>query len=75
MNCLICKTGIMKSGHTVVVLTRGESTVIFKSVPALVCDDCGEYYLDEATTTDICDRAEQAFSSGQEVAISSYAVA
>ena len=70
MNCVVCKTGMMKTGYTTVVLTREKSTVIFKGVPALVCDDCGEYFLDEATTVDVYDRAELAFSSGQEVAIS-----
>jgi hypothetical protein len=38
-------------------------------------DEAREYYLDEATTVDVYDRAELAFSSGQEVAISTFAVA
>ena len=75
MNCFVCKTGRMKPGNATVVLTKDRSTAIFKDVPALICDDCGEYYLDEATTADIYDRADRAFSSGQEVAISTFAVA
>ena len=47
MKCPICKFGEMKDGFTQVVLTRENATVIFRNVPAKICDDCGEYYLDE----------------------------
>ena len=43
MKCPICKFGEMKAGLTQVVLTRGNATVIFRNVPAQICDDCGEY--------------------------------
>ena len=72
MKCPICKFGEMQAGVTQVVLTRGNATVIFRNVPALVCDDCGEYYLDDEIAQDIYSRAEQCFSSGQEVAIMEY---
>ena len=68
----ICKFGEMKKGHTQVVLTRNNATLIFRNVPALICDDCGEYYLDEQTAQDIYNRAENCFSLGQEVAIIEY---
>ncbi len=72
MKCPICKFGEMKAGLTQVVLTRGNATVIFRNVPAQICDDCGEYYLDEETAQDIYNRADNCFSSGQEVAIIEY---
>lgn len=72
MKCPICKFGEMKEGFTQVVLTRGNATVIFRNVPASICDDCGEYYLDEETAQDIYARADSCFSSGQEVAIIEY---
>lgn len=72
MKCPICKFGEMKDGVTQVVLTRGKATVIFRNVPARICDDCGEYYLDEATAKDIYGRADYCFTSGQEVAIIEY---
>lgn len=75
MTCVICKMGKMKEGCAQVVLTRGDSTVIFKNVPALVCDDCGEYVLDEETTAEIYKRAEMFFSLSQEVSIVNYAKA
>lgn len=75
MTCPVCKTGMMKPGRTTVVLTKGKATAVFKEVPASVCDDCGEYWLDEETSVDLYERAEQVFASGQEVAIYSFAVA
>lgn len=48
MNCVICKTGTTATGRVTVTLERGETVVIVKDVPAQVCEDCGEYYLDEA---------------------------
>lgn len=75
MNCPLCKMGMMKPGYTTVVLNRGDATVIFKHVPALVCDDCGEYFLDEITTKEIYQRADTSFESGQEISIATFAVA
>jgi YgiT-type zinc finger domain-containing protein len=75
MTCLICKTGVMKDGFTNVVLSKGSATVVFKNVPARICDDCGEYWLDEAVADDLYRRSNQMFESGQELAVSSFAVA
>ncbi len=75
MTCPLCKMGMMKPGRTTVVLTKNEATVIFKHVPAIICDDCGDYFLDEQTATDVYNRAQQVFSSGQELAISTFEVA
>lgn len=72
MNCPICKFGEMNDGFTQVVLTRKTSTVIFRNVPAKICDNCGEYYLDEQTAAELYKRAENCFALGQEVAIFEY---
>lgn len=72
MKCPICKLGKMQDGFTQVVLTRRNATVIFRNVPARICDDCGEYYLDEQIAQDLYNRADNCFTSGQEVAIVDY---
>lgn len=72
MLCPICKFGNMKDGFTQVVFTRGKTTIIFKNVPAKICDDCGEYFLDEQISQDIYTQAENCISSGQEIAIIEY---
>jgi YgiT-type zinc finger domain-containing protein len=69
MFCALCKTGIMKPGQTTVTLIRGETTVIIKEVPSLVCDDCGEYWLDMNTSKAVYKIAEEAVKNGTEVEI------
>lgn len=48
-------------------LHRDESTIIFKHVPADVCNNCGEYYLDEEVTELLLKKAEDAVKKGAEV--------
>jgi len=69
MKCVICKQGETRHGVVTVPLQRGDNTVIFKNVPADVCRNCGEYYLDETTTQDLLERAEQAVSRGAEIEV------
>lgn len=50
MKCVICRTGDTTEGVANVTLNRGETTVLIKDVPAQICDNCGEYYLDNEVT-------------------------
>jgi len=69
MTCVICKSGAYKEGLTTVVLTKDDSVVIIKRVPALVCDQCGEYILSSEITKTVLDMAEEAYSKGTEVEV------
>jgi len=73
MMCLICKNGSINLGKTTVMLQRNECTIIFKNVPADICDNCGEYYLKEEVAGQILQRAEEAVKKGTEVEILRYA--
>ncbi len=73
MNCLICKQGQTKPGHTSVTMQRGACTVIFKDVPADICENCTEYYLSETVTRELLRRAEVAAKNGAELEILAYA--
>ncbi len=73
MKCVICKNGDTSSGRVNVVLQRNECTIIFKDVPADVCENCGEYYLNEDVTNEILVRSETAIKNGAEVEILRYA--
>ncbi len=73
MKCVICKHGETFPGLTTVTLNRDEAIVVFKSVPANVCQNCGEYYLSDEITGILLNRAEMAISSGSEVEIQRYA--
>jgi YgiT-type zinc finger domain-containing protein len=73
MECVICKQGATHPGEVTVTLTRDESTIIVKRVPADVCENCGEYYLSEAVTAKLLDQAAKALENGAEVEITRFA--
>ena len=73
MTCLFCKQGQTHPGRVTTVLERGETMVIFKDVPAEVCENCGEYYLSESVTGELLERAERAIENGAEVEILRFA--
>ncbi|MBL8134031.1 MAG: type II toxin-antitoxin system MqsA family antitoxin [Anaerolineae bacterium] len=75
MNCLICKVGETQPGTVTVTLERGATTLVLKSVPAQVCNNCGEAYLDESTTTQIMDTAAAALDAGVQVEIRTFQAA
>ena len=73
MNCVICKTGDTRPGTVTVTLQRGETTVLIKDVPADVCRNCGEYYLDDAVARKVYAQAEDAADRHAEIEILCYA--
>jgi YgiT-type zinc finger domain-containing protein len=66
MKCVFCKQGETGPGLATVTLQRGESTIIFKQVPAEVCSNCEEYYLSQDIAERLLSRAEEAVKNGAE---------
>ena len=64
MKCTICKHGETHAGETTVTLERNESVIVFKSVPAQICNNCGEYYLSESTSAALLMQANEAINNG-----------
>jgi YgiT-type zinc finger domain-containing protein len=75
MMCPICRQGETQPGTTTVTLERGALTFVAKHVPALVCADCGEEYVDAATTEQVLRMAEEAAASGVQVDIRAFRAA
>lgn len=75
MKCVICKHGETRPGKTTVTLERGGATLVVKSVPAEVCDNCGEAYVDEQVTHQLVEVAEQALCAGIQVDVRDFAAA
>ncbi|MEW6139268.1 MAG: type II toxin-antitoxin system MqsA family antitoxin [Thermodesulfobacteriota bacterium] len=73
MMCVLCRHGETLPGRVTVSLQRGETTVIIKGVPAQVCENCGEYYLDEEITEQVLSMAEDAVKKNVEVEILRFA--
>jgi YgiT-type zinc finger domain-containing protein len=70
--CPICKHGSLAPGFVSVTLERGPLTLVVKLVPARVCDNCGEQYLDEATSARLLHEAEAAAAAGTQVEVRRY---
>ena len=72
MKCVICKQGETNPGKTTVTLERNGMTLVFKGVPASVCSNCGEEYVDEKITSQLLKTAEEAAKAGVQVDIREY---
>ena len=69
MKCVICKNGDTNPGTVTVTLQRQDTTLIIKNVPAEVCNNCEEYYLDENITERLTAQGDKAVKEGAEVEI------
>jgi len=70
MKCQICKHGSTHKGYASITLERDGAMLLFKNVPADICDNCGEIYHDEKVTRSLL---EQASTRGVELDVRRYA--
>jgi len=75
MKCVICQYGETEPGTTTVTLTRDETTVVIRDVPALICTTCGEEYVDAETGARLSQIAERAVDEGVQVDVRRYQAA
>ena len=73
MKCVICKHGTTSSGTMTATMEWGETVVVFKGVPAEVCENCGEAYLSEEVSKKLLHQSEEAVKVGVQVDIRKYA--
>lgn len=69
MKCVICKNGETTKGKVTVTLERGATIVVIKGVVASICNNCGEYYLDQETTKEVLQKANEAYKKGAEIEV------
>jgi len=72
MKCVICKHGQSVKGITTITLAKDNATIVFKKVPAMICDNCGEEYLDGTISKELLIKAKRIIQSGVEVDIRNY---
>ena len=73
MDCVLCRSGETRPGTVTVTLERGKTVVVVRDVPAEVCGNCGEYYLDSPVAQRVYEHAEAAVDRNAEVEILRYA--
>ncbi|MBT8420189.1 MAG: type II toxin-antitoxin system MqsA family antitoxin [Gammaproteobacteria bacterium] len=64
MKCVICRNGDTEDGFATVMLERNETTLVFKRVPAKVCDNCGEEYISSEINDALLRRASEELRRG-----------
>ncbi|HZD55595.1 MAG TPA: type II toxin-antitoxin system MqsA family antitoxin [Anaerolineales bacterium] len=75
MKCVVCKQAETRPSTTSVLLERDGRTLVIKNVPARVCENCGEAYVDEKVTDELLEQAEELVQTGTQVEIRQYTVA
>lgn len=75
MKCVVCKKGETRVGKITVTLDKDGATLVFKGVPARVCTNCGEEYVDGEITASLLKSAVEAARSGIQVEIRQYTAA
>ena len=62
MTCLVCKHKRFRKGTTILPIERGKAIVLITDIPARVCENCGDAYLDEETAQGVQDLANETLS-------------
>ena len=75
MQCVVCHNGSTLPGTTTVTFDRAGSTIVVRSVPAEICENCGEVYVAEAVTESLLASVREARTAGTEVLIREYSPA
>ena len=75
MKFVMCQYGDTEPGTTTVTLTRDETTIVIRDVPAQICATCGEEYVDSETGKRLSQIAETAVNVGVQVDVRRYKAA
>jgi YgiT-type zinc finger domain-containing protein len=75
MTCPVCRKGETRPGTSTVTLEREGLTFVVKDVPAMVCENCGEEYIDALVTERVLQMADEAAAAGSLVDIRTYRAA
>ena len=75
MKCVICRQGETRPGKVTVTLERDGLTLVVKSVPAQVCEICGEQYVNDHVTAELLRQGEQAARNGVQVEVREFVAA
>jgi len=75
MKCLVCKQSETEPGTATVTLERDGLTLVVKGVPARICENCGEEYVDESVVAELLETAEEVAADGTQVDVREYRAA
>lgn len=71
MRCILCKADLI-DGKVNHIVDLGERIIIIKNIPANVCNQCGEYYVDTQIALKLESIVEEVKRNKAEVFIVNY---
>jgi YgiT-type zinc finger domain-containing protein len=74
MICLICRQAQLVPGFTTVKLDHEEINLTVRGVPACVCPNCGDAYLDEMAATRLLQIVKRGIESGEPMDYLDYSI-
>jgi YgiT-type zinc finger domain-containing protein len=75
MRCVTCRNGETRPGKVTVTLERDGTTLIVRGVPAEICENCGEEYVEDSAAARLLETAEEAARAGAHLDIREFAAA
>ena len=70
--CTTCKNGMMKPGFTSVTFDKDNVVIVFRNVPAQVCEVCGDYIIEGSIAKSLLKTAKEEREKGHEISILNY---
>ncbi len=74
-HCTTCKNGTMQPGFTSVTFDKDNVVIVFRNVPALVCDLCGDYVIEGKIAKSLLNTAKDERSKGHQISILNFSKA
>lgn len=71
VNCVLCKAGLIE-GNVNHIIDLPEGIIIIKNVPANICTQCGEYYVDTPIALKLESIIEEVKKNKAEILILNY---
>lgn len=72
MKCVVCKIGETQPGTTTITLERHGFTLVMEEVPAEICNNCGEDYIEDTIADEILTIAEKMSKIGSKIEVRTY---
>jgi YgiT-type zinc finger domain-containing protein len=69
MICTACKTGSLQPGTTVIPYVSETVNILVKEVPAMVCDQCGAWYVEPEILESVRQMIQEEKDSGHLVSV------
>ena len=75
MKCPICKHGETENSYATVALERNKSTLVFKHVPADICNNFAEEFINQIVSVELFSEVKHAEGAGVQVDVREYLAA